>query len=360
MKLAFVCDWFWPQVGGIENHIGDLARELAIRGHEVHVITSTPGPAAPRVHRLALLRVPRWHVVADPRVLAALRSLFARERFAVVHAHSLQSVLSHAAMYVARELGIASVLTQHSVLGPRATFGFRALAVQTGWSTWPTVITAVSSVAARRTGIAARRDDVRVVHTGLDLAQWARQPPARGPARVACVTRLVAHKHTEDLLHAIARVPDASFVIVGEGPERGRLERLAAQLGITARTVFAGLVPRTAIAGLLARSHVFVLPNAAEAFGIAALEARAVGLPVVARRQSGARDLIEHGVHGLLCETVDDMATAIAELCRDDVMRHAMARRARDGIERFGWPAAIERQLAIYQLACGESRQAAA
>ena len=357
-----VCDWFSPQIGGIENHIADLARELDARGHEVHVITSTPGPSwngRVRVHRLDVARLPRWNVVATPAANARVRALCEREHFELIHAHSLQSPLAHLAMHVARSMAIPSVLTQHSVLGPSARWLLRRLPER--WTCRPDVFTAVSSVAARATEIATGRNDVQVVHTGLDLSRWiARRSPGDGVPTVVTVTRLFAHKRTEDLVAAIPRVLDElgrpralRFVIVGDGPERRKLERMAARLGVAGWTSFAGALPRGEVARVLERSHVFVLPNPGEAFGIAALEARALGLPVVARSQSGACDLIEHGRHGYLCETIDDMAHAIAGLCRDEVARRAMARRAREGLDAFGWPAAIERHLAIYELACG-------
>ncbi|MEO7734717.1 MAG: glycosyltransferase family 4 protein [Kofleriaceae bacterium] len=370
LKIALACDWYAPQVGGIENHIRDLASALRARGHEPHVISSTPGPdqldGVP-VHRLDVARLPRWRVVADPQTVSRVRGLCERERFDVVHGHSFQSPLAHLAMYVSRGLAIPGVLTQHSMLGPRPTALLRWLDRRVGWSSWPTVITAVSRPAAQRARAAADRD-VRVLHTGLDLSAWTRrQAASRGPLRVVCVTRLYAHKRTDELLRAIPRVLAASrhghalrFVIVGDGPERRTLERLARRLGIAATTSFTGALARHEVARILERSHVFVLPNTDEAFGIAALEARALGLPVVARGASGACDLVAHERDGLLCETIDDMARAITRLCDDDVLRAALSSKARLGLERFDWTQAVDRHLAIYRQALARDEAAAA
>lgn len=361
LKVLLACDWFAPQIGGIESHIADLARELHRRGHAVHVLTSTGGPAeldGVRVHRLDVQRIPRWNVVLDPRTVRHVRALCERERFDLVHGHSLQSPLAHVAMYAARRLLIPSVLTQHSVLGTGATRLLRGLGGPLAWASWPTVMTAVSSVAARRASVAAGRH-VHVLHTGIDLSTWSRRRSVgEGPTTVVSVTRLFAHKHTDELLHAIRRVlqlvepaRELRFVIVGDGPERATLERLSRRLGIASSTAFLGALPRAGVARVLERSHVFVLPNPDEAFGIAALEARALGLPVVARAQSGARDLIEDGRHGYLCETVDDMALSIATLCTNAVVRHSMSRHASEGLDAFGWGSAMARHLEIYKLA---------
>jgi len=360
LTIALACDWYAPQVGGIENHIRELASALLAAGHAPHVITSTPGPPmldGVPVHRLAGMRLPGWRVVGDLQTAARVRAICERERFDVVHGHSFQSPLAHVAMSVARRLAIPGVLTQHSMLGPRPTALLRWLDRRVAWSSWPTTITAVSHDAARRARSAAHDREVHVLHTGLALAAWIRrQPPRPGPITVVCVTRLYAHKRTDELLRAIPRVLAASqralrFVIVGDGPDRRKLERLARRLGIAATTSFTGALSRPEVARILERSHVFVLPNPDEAFGIAALEARALGLPVIARSASGARDLVSHLRDGLLCDTVDDMARAITRLCDDDVLRAALARQAPVGLDAFGWPAALDRHLAIYQQA---------
>lgn len=371
LKVALACDWYAPQVGGIENHIHDLASALRARGHEPHVITSTPGPdqldGVP-VHRLDVARLPSLRVVADLQTVSRVRALCERERFDVVHGHSFQSPLAQVAMYVARGLALPGVLTQHSMLGPRPTALLRWLDRRVGWSAWPTEITAVSRPAAQRARAVVDRD-VHVLHTGLDLSAWSRRhAPSPGPLRVVCVTRLYAHKRTDELVRAIPRVLQASrhghalrFVIVGDGPERRTLERLARRLGLAATTSFTGALARHEVARIMERSQVFVLPNADEAFGIAALEARALGLPVVARGASGASDLVAHERDGLLCETTDDMARAITRLCDDDVLRAALSRQTRVGLDRFDWTQAVDRHLAIYRRALarrGESAEA--
>jgi glycosyltransferase involved in cell wall biosynthesis len=369
LKVALACDWYAPQLGGIENHIRDLANELRARGHEPHVITSTPGPCqldGVPVHRLGLARLPKWRVVGDLETIARVREICRRERFDVVHGHSLQSPLAHVAMYVAHGMATPSVMTQHSMLGPRPTALLRWLDRRVGWSSWPTLMTAVSSEAADRARAAMLRADVHVLHTGIALSGWTGRPaPSAGPIRVVCVTRLYAHKRTDELLRTIPHVLASSrhgrelgFVIVGDGPERRKLERLARRLGIAENISLVGELARREVAEVVARSHVFVLPNPDEAFGIAALEARALGVPVVARSSSGARDLVAHHRDGLLCDTVDDMARAITRLCDDEVLRATLSRQARSGLERFGWGQAMDRHLEIYRRALAPTRGA--
>jgi glycosyltransferase involved in cell wall biosynthesis len=364
MKIGLVCDWFTPQIGGIENHISDLAKQLRVRGHTPHVITSTPGPSeldGIAVHRLDVTRLPGWRVVGDVRTSRRVREICEAEGFDLLHGHSFQSPLAHVATYVSRDLAIPSLLTQHTLLAPPPATVLRWLDRTIGWAAWPTMITGVSSAVAEQARVVTGRQDMHVLHTGLDLAAWTRQhTPSSRETVVLCVTRFYAHKHADELIRAIPRVLASSrdpgalrFVMVGDGPERARLERLAQRLGVAGVTEFTGAIRRRDVADLLEQAHVFVVPNPAEAFGIVALEARAKGLPVVARSSSGTRDVIEHERHGLLCDTIDDMARSIARLCDDPELRAAISGRALDGLEQFGWNHAIERHLALYGEAMG-------
>mgnify|MGYP000060595927 CR=1 FL=1 len=118
-KIALVCDWYAPQIGGIEAQIHGLARGLAARGYAPVVITTTPGPTTVEgvpVRRLGLARLARWNLAIDPRATATVARVLTDERAALVHAHSLQSPLAHAAVRAARALGLPCVWTQHSLL----------------------------------------------------------------------------------------------------------------------------------------------------------------------------------------------------------------------------------------------------
>src|SRR2546423_1293210 len=146
MKVALVCDWYAPRLGGIESQLADLAEALRARGHQPHGIPATRGQAGRHVHRLSVPLMPGWRVVRSRRALDALHGLFARESFDVIHAHSLYSPLSHAAMYLGRLIGVPTLMTSHSLVD-------RATALLLGaclpeWSSWPTQLTAVGSLAA--------------------------------------------------------------------------------------------------------------------------------------------------------------------------------------------------------------------
>ncbi len=372
MRIALVCDWYAPRTGGIESQLVDLARELRARGHEPHVITATRGDGSDEeiggipVHRLDAPMLPGWDVIRDRTTLPALERLTWRHRFDVLHGHSLYSPLAHAAARLGHRLGVATVLTSHSLIDRAGLMLLRSLHRAGGWGHWADVLTAVSTVAADEVRSASGRGEVQLLPNGLDLDGWA-QPPraARDQVEIASVMRLNRRKRPLDLIRAVPQIVDglagrAHVTIAGDGPLRGAMEREIERLGVRRHVALLGSLPRAEVRALLARADLFALPTVREAFGIALLEARAAGLPVVAMRGGGAGDLVEHGRDGFLAASPAEFGGYVNRLARDGGLRVRMGREAPRRLERFRWDAVIARHLEIYGLAIERCRARAA
>jgi glycosyltransferase involved in cell wall biosynthesis len=367
-KIALVSDWFLPRTGGVERHLVELARALQARGRQVEIVTATPGsevipelPGVPVV-RLDVPLLPGWQTVYRPRDGAALAELFAARGYELIHAHSIYSPLALAAAHAGRVLRVPTVLTAHSLVRYACIALFRALDYRLMWSAWPQVITAVSEAVAadlRRASFAA---EVQVLPNGLCL------PPrtvrveraARVPVTIVCVSRLVPRKRPVALLRAFARLRDhlgdreaarCRLVFVGGGPLYDELAELAGRLGVADRVELRGWGSPDEVALALAAADVFALPTRKEAFGLAALEAAAAGLPVVTLRGSGAAELFTPGVDGLVAADDAGLTDAIARLVVDPALRARLGERARLLAERFAWAGIIERTLQLYRLA---------
>ena len=192
-----------------------------------------------------------------------------------------------------------------------------------------------------------RAKPVTVVPYGIDLARF--QPAARNGRRgegivIGSVARLSPEKGLDVLLRAAAllirKTPGLRVVLAGEGPSRGSLTKLAAKLGISERVEFRGEVAHEQVPSLLAELDVFVLPSRAEGFGVAALEAQAVEVPVVASRVDGIPDVVDEGRGGLLVPPGDEqaLAAAIGRLIADAGLRAEMGRAGRAFVqERYRW-----------------------
>jgi glycosyltransferase involved in cell wall biosynthesis len=186
-----------------------------------------------------------------------------------------------------------------------------------------------------------RADRILVHHTGADLALF--QPCDRAAAKaelgvagplLATVGALIERKGQSFALEALARLPDATLLLVGDGPDRAQLERQAEQLGVARRVRFLGSLPPVEVARLVAAADVMLLPTRAEGLANAWVEALACGTPVVTCDAGGARDVIDRPELGRI---VARDGEALAEAVREMLALAPEQAEVRKGAERFSW-----------------------
>jgi teichuronic acid biosynthesis glycosyltransferase TuaC len=201
--------------------------------------------------------------------------------------------------------------------------------------------------------------ETRVVHLGSDIPQAAR-PPVRGVApTLVTVAHLVARKRHADVLRALAvltpRHPTLRYAIVGDGPERQALERLAARLGISDRVDFHGqLAPAEAIERAR-ECTLFVMPSTEEAFGVAYVEAMAGGVPAIGcRGEPGPEEIAAAGDGMVLVPPgdIERLTQRIDELLSDPHrLREARQRARATVLASFTWARCGQQTLDAYELA---------
>ncbi|WP_084773768.1 glycosyltransferase [Nonomuraea candida] len=328
-------DCYLPRLGGIEVQVADLVRTQREAGHEVSVATATRGEPLPGVHRI-VARMP-FDLPVHPFGVGHLTRRITSGRPDVVHVHAgAVSPFAWQGVRAAFRAGVPCVVTVHSMWDPVTRALYRLLRLAFGWQRWRLVATTVSNAAAVPIrSVAGPGVPVRVVSNGLDLSGWAPppgEPGAREGVHVVAVGRLAPRKQPVRLLKLLrdarARVPATipmRATIVGDGPARGQMERFLDRHGMAGWVSLPGRHTREQIAKVLETADVFVAPAPRESFGIAALEARAAGLPVVARAQSGVADFVKDGTEGLLGRTLGDLSRAVARLCVDARLRESIA-----------------------------------
>jgi glycosyltransferase involved in cell wall biosynthesis len=187
--------------------------------------------------------------------------------------------------------------------------------------------------------------ETRVVHLGTDIPKAAR-PPVRGVApTLVTVAHLVARKRHADVLRALAvltpRHPTLRYAIVGDGPERERLGRLASSLGIAELVEFRGRLPHEQAVAVARSASLFVLPSLAEAFGVSYVEAMAAGVPALGcRAEDGPEEIAAAGGGIQLVEPRSPraLADAIDGLLADPDRLAALGAAARETVMRqFTW-----------------------
>ncbi|KRE56978.1 hypothetical protein ASG70_00590 [Phycicoccus sp. Soil748] len=363
MKVALLTDCYLPRLGGIEVQTHDLAAQLVARGHEVEVFTATPGARGERhgvvelvdgipVHRMAI-RLP-WELPVNPFAPPEVRRRLQSGGFDVAHVH--MGVVSPFATDLARValgLGLPTAATWHCLM-ERSRPLFRALGHARQWGGRGAALSAVSGVAAASVqAVVGEGGEVRVLPNGIDVGLWA--PPSTpvrdpgAPVEVVASMRLAARKRPMaalEVAEAARRLLPADramrLTLFGEGPERGRLERFVAahQMGDWVR--LPGRVDRDELRRSYWRGDVYLTPARLEAFGIAALEARTAGLPVVARADTGVGDFVTDGEDGLLGSDDHAMVRALVDLVCDDAVRTRIATHNREVPPAQAWPAVVD------------------
>lgn len=185
-------------------------------------------------------------------------------------------------------------------------------------------------------------DKVRVVRCGIDIASFAPRGASHeaGHLRILYVGTLIPRKGQPVLLEALSALGrhnvEARLTLVGQGPERPALERLAQRLGVSDRVTFTGGLDHDRVREQYVLADVFCLPSFAEGVPVVLMEAMATGLPVVTTRIAGISELVEDGVHGFLARPgrADDLEQALAHLAADPALGRRMGESGRAKVER--------------------------
>lgn len=200
-----------------------------------------------------------------------------------------------------------------------------------------------------------------MVENGVDLSLWRDVPRERestgGATRLVFVGRLIPLKAVDLLIEAIEPAIKAGRVtleVVGDGPDRARLESIARERGVEGGVTFAGFLPQAQVAQRVAAADVLVLPSLHECGGAVVLEAMAMGRPVIAANWGGPADYLDESC-GILVEPsgreafVRGLQQAVDRLARDPELRVAMGQRGRARVESFDWERKTDEMLAIYR-----------
>ena len=182
----------------------------------------------------------------------------------------------------------------------------------------------------------------QVCRLGVDPAQFLFSPPSRSTPKVSllCVGRLTPAKGQVLLIHACAQLRDVgidfSLTLVGEGPDRSRIETAIKKHQLQGRITLTGALTQDGVRHALAQADVFVLPSLAEGIPVVLMEAMSSGVPCISSPVNGIPELIEHQRTGLLATAgdADSLAEQLLVLARDPALRRAMAQAARQKVEQ--------------------------
>jgi phosphatidylinositol alpha-mannosyltransferase len=357
VRIALVCPYDWRAAGGVQVHVRSLAARLRDREHEVTVLTPTTAPPSePWVRSIGRpIRVPYRGTVAPiaPLAFRRTRAVLGEVRPDVVHVH--EPLTPSASMFAALADAAPVVATVHAYLDRSIAMEVAGPILRRVWR-HVTVGVAVSDAAASFLRRVVPDAALEIVPNGVDVSAFSSAEPRTdlsGGRRILWVNRLDAQKGFPVALAAFSKVlveiPDATFIVVGEGKDRESLRLLTEQA--FARVDMRGAIENVEVPAYHTGCEVFVASAVGqESFGIAVVEAMAAGIPVVASDIPGYREVLTDGVEGLLVPPRDPeaLAAGLVRILREPELAARLGEAGRARARAFDWPIVVDRLEELY------------
>ncbi|MGI9597862.1 MAG: glycosyltransferase family 4 protein [Acidimicrobiales bacterium] len=391
LSILMVSARFAPFVGGTEIHTGEVAAELAARGHEVTVLTTeTSGslPESERIGDVTLLRVPAYPRRTDLYIAPRIRDVIADGRWDIVHVQGYHTAVAPIALAAAQRAEIPTVLTFHSgghsssfrnLIRPIQVLALRRYLLRCEAMIAVSQFEAELFASRLRIGI----DRIKVIPNGVSTSRPNLVPDTLQPAgpsapptpsvevdgeptgapTILSMGRLVRYKGHHRVIKAMPHIlksnPDARLLILGRGPYERRLRRLAVRIGVADRVDF-DYVPsgeRDRLQTIMGNASMAVLLSAYESQGLAAHEAISAGLPLVVMDKTALSELVSAG-HAQAIPPHATHREVAAIVNRSLRLECAAGDRERGRAPAtLTWPTIVDRILAEYRVASSNSRR---
>ncbi len=359
MKIGCVYDNIYPYtIGGAEKREWELATRLAMKGHEVHLFSMKywDGPSVfvkegVYLHGVCLpqpLFINGRRSIKEAIYFACkvLKPLF-EEKFDIVDVTNFPYFPCFSAKLAALMKRTPLIITWHEVwdnywfeyLGKKGIFGKVVEKMTTHLSDKMIAVSEATKRDLERIGF---KKDIKVIPNGIDFKEIRKIRPSTEDSDIIFAGRLIKEKNVDLLIKATSLIkresPGINCIIVGDGPERGNLERLIYELNLENNVHLKGVVENHAqVLSYMKSSKVFVLPSTREGFGIVALEANACGLPIVTvkHHQNAACDLINEGENGFISELSEqDIAQKIKTIL---INEQSLENKCIEYSKKFDW-----------------------
>jgi phosphatidylinositol alpha-mannosyltransferase len=368
MRIALVSEYYFPHLGGVTEHVHNLAVILNRSGHRAIVITARmaaapaaadPEPDAEWVHRIGTSRIifsagSFARLTTGRGLRQQIRAILERERIDLVHVHGgLNPVLGLVAPDAAYDLGIPVVATFHSWFRRSALCRIFRRQLQERLDRHAAAIAVSQPVVEAH----ARyfHADWQIIPNGVDTGFFTprRSPPASFPAsELLFLGRLDPRNGLDTLLAALPEVlrrrPDAHLTVAGDGPLRPVYQQLAKN--VAGHVTFVGRVNGNRPL-YYSKADLYLCPTTKASFGVTLLEAMACGTPQVVSDITGFRELVGDGSEAVLVPKNDPSvwAETVVALLDDRGRRQSMATAGLAKAQLYSWPRIAEQVVSVYR-----------
>lgn len=368
MRIALTTEYYYPHLGGVTEHVHNLALQLNSNGHEAIVITSDMGDNShdmPWVRRVGKSRIifsngsfarltTGWHLRRD------IRDILREEKIDVVHVHGgLAPTFGLVAQDAADDLGIPVVATFHSWFTHSKLYRAFRKQCQVRLDRHAAVIAVSQPVVDAHSRYFEA--NWRLIPNGVDTDVFKpnghRGTGDRSAApNLLFLGRLDPRNGLDTLLKAmpavVQRAPGAQLVVAGDGPLRGMYEHMARPLGDSVK--FIGRVNGDRPHHYSA-ADMYLCPSTKASFGITLLEAMACSTPLVVSDITGFRELVDGGEEAMMVpmSNPDAWSEATLDVANNPERMRAMGDAGRTKALRYSWPAVTDRVMAVYREVAG-------
>ncbi|KAL2729313.1 N-acetylglucosaminyl-phosphatidylinositol biosynthetic protein-like isoform X1 [Vespula maculifrons] len=333
-KICMVSDFFYPNMGGVEEHIFNLSQCLLERGHKVVVLTHSYKDRIGiryMTNGLKVYYIPVkvfYNQCILPTMICSIpliRYILIREEIEIIHGHSAFSALAHEGMLIGRLMGLKTVFTDHSL------FGFAdASAILTNKFLEISLADCnhcicVSHIGKENTVLRAKvhKEKVSVIPNAVDTMLFTPDINKRSNdfITIVVVSRLVYRKGVDLLAHVIpeicSRHKKVNFLIGGDGPKRWLIEEIRERNLLQHRVTLLGSLEHAQVKHVLNKGHIFLNTSLTEAYCMAIVEAASCGLQVVSTKVGGIPEVLPPDLIYLVEPTVPDLIKGLEQAMSD-------------------------------------------
>lgn len=361
MRIGIITDAFPPTKGGIEAFSKDYVEELSnVSEVELVDVLAFERGKSKNLPSMRINRVSANGTVS--RVKEGISWFRTSETFDVIHSLTLYTGGLIASLYKLKNKSSNAFVTVHGTdaLGVADNF-FRSRIRQFVFNTVDGVVFHSDSSRDMVQAAYNKSFSSRTIYPGVpDLPDPSgMQIGDESKFTVVCVTRLVERKGVKYLIEAVESLQNVNLIIIGEGPERHRLEEKVRSLGIKNKVSFKGEVPQDKLINIYAKSDIFCLPSVflaekgdIEGLGLVFLEAQQFGIPVVGTNSGGIPEVIADGESGFVVEerSSKEIRTAIKRLRDDERLYERFSENAKQFVEnKFSWEQCVQHHIDFYK-----------
>lgn len=328
MRIIQVCPRYYPDIGGVETHVGEISERLVKEGFEVEVVCTDPTGNQQKEGIINGVKVRRFRSIApgDAYFLAPqIYFYLEKAECDLIHAHNYHALPAFFAALAKKDRKF--VFTSHyhgrghTALRDALHKPYKIIGSRIFRDADTVVCVSLYEKGLIEANFGIREEKLVCVPNGINLEEFKVESSVKNSETILYVGRLERYKGIHHIIRALPYLDGYRLVIVGKGPYEGELRRLALGVGVNERIEWLKDLPREALLGQYKSAGVFVLLSSFEAFGITVVEALASGTPCILAEKGALKEFVDDKTcFGLKNpENVEELAEKIAEVSGQNI-----------------------------------------